>query len=120
MAPRFVEVATPIEDSVQWASSLGAGSALGSFGAVISDFVNETRHSSIAAAERAGNALVELEALPRIRAVAASLPRPSSFALYMLAAAATALCMRSLLVRLTARRILRAHGQCRAFVGKQD
>lgn len=115
MAPRFVEVVNPLDEAISWSRHLGAHEALGAVRESVASWVNESQSSTLAAAEVAGNSLRELRAWTLLCELVLSLPPPSSFALYMLAAAIAVLMLRCVAVRMRAAAILDAYGQTRSF-----
>lgn len=114
MPPRFVEIATPLEDGVEWAGSAGnafAAFVAGLVGSVpvpsnITDRVYDNFKTVCSSLEEYNTFLTFREAVSNV-------PRPHGTSAYMLMAAVATALMRVVFVRVHASRILKMYGQSR-------
>tara|TARA_B100001173_G_scaffold144223_3_gene125233 strand:- start:470 stop:835 length:366 start_codon:yes stop_codon:yes gene_type:complete len=117
MPPRFVELATPVEDGVQWASFV-----LHKVPATLLGWFPENATTrAVEALAQAVEALVEhvpegLHALAKAScSFVATLPQPRGAALYAMVGGATATLLWQGVVRIRALRILATHGHVGRF-----
>jgi len=96
MPPRFVEVATPLEDSVAF---------FGRHGSTIYECARRFNHAALAKLEGINSLAPPLNA-----------PLPTGAPALILASAVIAAALRIVYINLKTKRILRAHGQTRAFL----
>ena len=108
MPSRFVELATPIEDSVAWVESLGI-----SFGTFLSELVNAF---PVANLTRFGDVLnrtidVDHESLRVALNLVQQIPAPQGVAAYLLSAALAVMIARYILIANKTANILKKYGQ---------
>lgn len=100
MAPRFVELSTPVSDGVQWAHRLPSAMA-----AAMARFVPEN------VTARMSEYVPEVEGLDVVADAVMAVPPPRGAAMYALFAAATAGLLWVVYVHTQTRTILQRHGQ---------
>ena len=116
MPPRFVEIATPIEDGVEWAGS--TGSAFVAFVSGLAGRVPMPSNVTDRVYDRFNTMCSSLEGydtFAAVRDVVADVPRPHGISAYMLMAAVATAVLRMVFVRAQASRILRHYGQARVM-----
>jgi|TARA_B110000967_G_scaffold40462_1_gene40373 hypothetical protein len=114
MPPRFVEIATPLEDGVEWAGS--AGNAFAAFVAGLVESVPVPSNITDRVYDQFNtvcSSLEEYDTFASVRGAVADVPKPHGISAYMLMAAVATALMRVVFVRAQASRILKMYGQSR-------
>ena len=101
MAPRFVEVSTPVEDSVHVISRFGNW------------FVNTTSNASYTLLGACSEILSSIQGVKLLTEAAESFPWPRGVAYYMILASVALIVFRIIFVSFASRRILYAQGHSR-------
>ena len=108
MPSRFVELATPIEDSVAWAESLGI-----SFGTFLSELMNTFPLANLTHFGDVFNLTIDsdFERLRLASDLVQQIPSPKGVAAYILSAALAVTIARCILITNNTHKILKKYGQ---------
>ena len=108
MPSRFVELATPIEDSLAWAESLGM-----SFGTFLSQLMDTFPLANLTNFDKVFNCTIDadFESLRLASNMVQQIPTPKGVAAYLLSAAIAVTIARCILITNNTKNILKQYGQ---------